>query len=65
MKNNFDRPLKANEVYVQNADGKIISIAFANRALKFLWDNKAELVSIEPLTVRLFEQVEVKHDEEK
>ncbi len=61
-KSNFNRPLKANEVYVQNADGKIISISYANRALKTVSRNKAIVVCEEPLTIRLLEQVEVDYD---
>lgn len=61
--NNFNnRKIRANEVYVQNADGEIISVAFANRALKLVSRNKAIVVCEEPLTIRLLEQVEVGYD---
>lgn len=61
--NNINRPLRASEVYVQNADGEVISISYANRALKQVYRNKAKIVCEKPLTIRLFEQVEVKHEE--
>ena len=60
--NDFKRPLRASEVYVQNADGKIISIAYANRAMKTVYRNKAVIVSENPLTIRLLKQVEVEHE---
>lgn len=46
-------------VIVQNKDGEIISTTWANRALKLVSRNKAEVVSEEPLAIRLLEQVEV------
>ena len=61
-KNNLNRPLRANEVYVQNADGNVISIAYANRAMKTVYRNKAKIISENPLTIRLLKQIEVGHD---
>ncbi len=61
--NDLTRPLRASEVYVQNADGKVISIAYANRAMKVVYRNKAKIISENPLTIRLLKQVEVDYEE--
>lgn len=53
-KNNVD----VRRVKVLDVDGKEISTTWANRALKLIMRNKAELVSEDPLTIRLLCAVE-------
>lgn len=64
MEKNYNRKLKPNESYVQNANGEIISITYADRAMKFVFRGRAEIVSDQPLTVRFFEQIEVNDNEQ-
>lgn len=53
----------AETVIVLNKDGTQISTTNSNRAIRQLCDNKAEVVSKNPLTIRLLNQVEVDADE--
>lgn len=59
MENNLD----VNRVIVLNSDGEPISTSYANRAIKMIYDNKAVVVSKDPLTIRLLNQVEVKNND--
>lgn len=55
--------IPVNRVIVLDIDGKEISTMFANRALKYIANNKAEIVGENPLTIRLLYVIEeVNHD---
>lgn len=55
--------IPVNRVIVLDIDGKEISTMFANRALKYIANNKAEIVGENPLTIRLLYVIkEVDHD---
>lgn len=55
--------IPVNRVIVLDIDGNQISTMFANRALKYIANNKAEIVSESPLTIRLLYVIEeVDHD---
>ena len=45
--------ISVNRVIVLDINGEEISTAFANRALKLVYRNKAIVVCDEPLTIRL------------
>lgn len=55
--------IPVNRVIVLDIDGNEISTMFANRALKYIANNKAEIVGENPLTIRLLYVIEeVDHD---
>lgn len=55
--------IPVNRVIVLDIDGNEISTMFANRALKYIANNKAEIVAENPLTIRLLYVIEeVDHD---